>query len=159
MNQRQIATLHSVRLFFACNREIVCFYNSCQKMLTGSNLPQAESSQIPHDQHILSQYAALYAGPPVYNWPGSSNLAHLLNNSPPNSGGPSTFPRSLTSPPAVMRSLQAPEQKETHIPRAQARPEILIKICDTISSQLDHWYQVLDFTLAAKSLVAKNWQI
>ena len=27
---------------------------------------------------------------------------------------------------------------------AQARPEILIKICDTIRSQLDHWYHVRD---------------
>ena len=49
-----------------------------------------------------------------------------------------------------MRSLQAPEQKEKHIPRAQARTEILIKICDTISSQLDHWYHVLDFTPSAR---------
>ena len=49
-----------------------------------------------------------------------------------------------------MRSLQAPEQKETHISRAQARPEILIKIYDTISSQFDHWYHVLDFTPSAR---------
>jgi hypothetical protein len=127
------------------------------RMQAGFTNPQA---QIPHDQQILfSQYSALCTGPPVYTRPGSAGIAHLcklLNSSQPNGSRPSTLP---TSPPVVTGSLQACQEKETRIPRAQGRPEVLIKICHTISSRMDHWYPVLDFTPNARGRAPRRQEL
>ena len=48
-------------LFFACNWEIVCLYNSCQCNADGLQPPTADFSQVSHAMQMLSPLTAIYA--------------------------------------------------------------------------------------------------
>ena len=113
-------------------------------MQSNLNLPQSPVSQFYQNPAFLSQIPGVYAVPPIYPSLGSSGIAHLLNNSPPSVGCPSTqsLVRSLTCPPDAMSSVQSSKD----VSKAHATPTILKRICDTISGNLKHWNLALDFT-------------
>ena len=93
----------------------------------------------------MDQIPSVHAVPPVYPSLGSSSITHLLNKSPPSLVGPSTqaFVRSLTCPPDAVRSLQTPKE---HVTKAQATPNILKTICETIAGNIGHWNLARYFT-------------
>jgi hypothetical protein len=76
---------------------------------------------------------------------GGSGVSYLLNPSPPLDRSPSIPVRSETSPAFSGSALQSGKNPD-NLSRAQASPKVLKTICDTITSNLDHWHLALNFT-------------
>ena len=124
-------------------------------MQSNQNSPLSPASQFHQNPAFLAQIPIVYAVPIVYPSLGSSSITHLLNKSPPSLVGPSTqaFVRSLTCPPDAVRSLQTPKE---HVTKAQATPNILKTICETIAGNICHWNLALTPNKRGKTACRKK---